>query len=70
MKAILAAECNQIDMIGRLHLDLLFQNRYLLNGVEIRRGGGEDTIFEAKAKDSERVRGQGPSCREAKDRKA
>ena len=32
----LAANCRQIDMIGRLHLDLAFQNRYLLNGVEIR----------------------------------
>jgi len=27
------------------------------------RGGGEDTNFEAKAKDSEKVRGQGPSFR-------
>jgi len=32
----MAAESNQIDMIGRLHLDLFFQNRYLLNGVEVR----------------------------------
>jgi len=28
------------------------------------RGGGEDTTFETKAKDSEKVQGQGPSCRE------
>jgi len=27
------------------------------------RFGGEDTTFEAKAKDSEKVRSQGPSCR-------
>jgi len=26
------------------------------------RGGGEDKTFEAKAKDSEKVQGQGPSC--------
>ena len=32
----LAANSNQIEMMGRLHLDLAFQNRYLLNGVEIR----------------------------------
>ena len=32
----LAAQKNQIDMVGTLHVDLSFQNRYLLNGVEIR----------------------------------
>ena len=32
----LAANSRQIDVIGRLHLDLAIQNRYLLNGVEIR----------------------------------
>ena len=32
----LAAQSNQIDMMGKLHVDLSFQNRYLLNGVEIR----------------------------------
>jgi len=46
--------------------------------MQISKGGGEDTTFEAKTKDSKKVRsqGQGPSCRgqagclEAKDRKA
>ena len=32
----LAAESKEIDMRGKLHLDLFFQNRYLLNGVEVR----------------------------------
>ena len=32
----LAAQSKEIDMIGRLHLDLCFQNRYLLSGVEVR----------------------------------
>ena len=38
----LAANNNQIEMMGRLHLDfflhldLVFQNRYFLNGIEIR----------------------------------
>ena len=32
----LAAESKKIDMIEKLHLDLFFQNRYLLNGVEVR----------------------------------
>ena len=32
----LAAESKEIDMMGKLHLDLFFQNRYLLNGVEVR----------------------------------
>ena len=32
----LAAESKEIDMNGRLHLDLSFQNRYLLNGVEVK----------------------------------
>ena len=31
-----AAQSNQIDMMGRLHVELSFQNHYLLNGVEIR----------------------------------
>ena len=32
----LAAESKEIDVLGKLHLDLFFQNRYLLNGVEVR----------------------------------
>ena len=32
----LAAESTEIDMMGKLHIDLTFQNRYLLNGVEVR----------------------------------
>ena len=32
----LAAESKKMDMMGKLHLDLFFQNRYLLNGVEVR----------------------------------
>ena len=32
----LAAESKEIDMMGKLHLDLFFQNQYLLNGVEVR----------------------------------
>ena len=32
----LAAQSRKIDMFGRKHLDLLSQNRYLLNGMEIR----------------------------------
>ena len=32
----LAAESKEMDMMGKLHLDLFFQNRYLLNGVEVR----------------------------------
>ena len=28
----LAAESEEIDMMGKLHIDLTFQNRYLLNG--------------------------------------
>ena len=32
----LAAESKEIDMMGKLHIDLTFQNRYLLNGVEVR----------------------------------
>ena len=31
----LVAHSNQIDMMGRLHVDLSFQNRYLLNEVEV-----------------------------------
>ena len=34
-KAI-AAESKEFDMLGKLHIDLAFQNRYLLNGVEVR----------------------------------
>ena len=33
---VLAAESKEIDMMGKLHIDLAFQNRYLLNGVEVR----------------------------------
>ena len=36
VRKALAAQSRQIDMMGRLHVDLSFQNRYLLNGVEIR----------------------------------
>ena len=32
----LTAKSKEIDMMGKLHLDLFFQNRYLLNGVEVR----------------------------------
>ena len=32
----LAAESKEIDMMGKLHIDLTFQNCYLLNGVEVR----------------------------------
>jgi len=32
---------------------------HLARWTEIIRGGGEDTTFEVKAKDSEKVRGQG-----------
>ena len=32
----LAAESKEIDMMGKLHIDLTFQNRYLLNGMEVR----------------------------------
>ena len=32
----LAEESKEMDMMGKLHLDLFFQNRYLLNGVEVR----------------------------------
>ena len=32
----LPAQSNEIDMKGRLHVDLLFQNRYLLKRVEVR----------------------------------
>jgi len=31
-----AAENRQIDLFGKLHLDMCFQNRYLLNGVKIK----------------------------------
>ena len=32
----LASQSREMDMMGRLHLDLLFQNCYLLNGVKVR----------------------------------
>ena len=32
----MAAESRQIDVMEQLHLDLAFQNKFLLNGVEIR----------------------------------
>ena len=32
----LAAQSHEIDMLGRLHLDMSFQSRYLLNGIEIK----------------------------------
>ena len=32
----LAAESKEIDVMGKLHIDLTFQNHYLLNGVEVR----------------------------------
>ena len=32
----LAAGSRQFEMLGPLHLDLTFQNRYLLNGMEVR----------------------------------
>ena len=31
-----AAGSHEIDMFGKLHLDMCFQNRYLLNGIEIK----------------------------------
>ena len=35
-RKVLAAESKEIDMMGKLHIDMAFQNRYLLNGVEVR----------------------------------
>ena len=35
-RKVLAAESKEINMMGKLHIDLTFQNRYLLNGVEVR----------------------------------
>ena len=35
-RKVLAAESKEIDMMGKLHIDLAFQNRYLLNGVKVR----------------------------------
>ena len=32
----LAAGSKELDMIGKLHLDLCFQNHYLLSGVEVK----------------------------------
>ena len=32
----LAAGSKELDMIGKLHLDLCFQNRYLLSGMEVK----------------------------------
>ena len=34
-KAI-AAQSHEFDMMGRLHLDMSFQSRYVLNGIEIK----------------------------------
>ena len=34
-KAI-AAQNHEFDMMGRLHLDMSFQSRYVLNGIEIK----------------------------------
>ena len=34
----LAAGSKELNMIGKLHLDLCFQNHYLLSGVEVKRG--------------------------------
>ena len=31
-----AVESHEIDMFGKLHVDMCFQNRYLLNGIEIK----------------------------------
>ena len=31
-----AMQSDEIDMLGRLHLDMNFQSRYLLNGIEIK----------------------------------
>jgi len=54
MRALLMLNCWLIQM------DL--NPKLAISGL-MTRGGGEDTTFEAKAKDSEKVRGQGPSCR-------
>ena len=35
-KETLAMQSHEIDMLGRLHLDMSFQSRYLLNGIEIK----------------------------------
>ena len=35
-RKVLASERKEIDMMGKLHIDLAFQNFYLLNGVEVR----------------------------------
>ena len=32
----LAAESKKIDILGKIHFDLLSQNRYLFKGVEVR----------------------------------
>ena len=32
----LAAQSHEINMMGRLHLDMGFQSRYILNGIEIK----------------------------------
>ena len=60
-RKVLAAESKEIDMMGKLHIDLAFQNRYLLNGVEVlafdsiqgsfllawkRRPGTKQSVFE------------------------
>ena len=31
-----AAGSHDMDMLGKIHLDMCFQNRYLLNGVEMK----------------------------------
>ena len=35
-RASLTAQSKTVDMLGRLHLDLCHQNRYLLNGVDLK----------------------------------
>ena len=32
----IAAQSHEFDMMGRLHLDMIFQSRYVLNGIEIK----------------------------------
>ena len=32
----IAAQSHEFDMMGRLHLDMSFQSRYVLNGIEIK----------------------------------
>ena len=35
-RKLFAAQSHEIDMLGRLHLDMSFQSRYLLNRIEIK----------------------------------